>query len=143
MGHNDRTDNTDRLQESSFIATRAPRNKHTSDYICSLRTNDHELKTEEENAVRYLRNACPFGLNAAAIKKIFINTDKISSVFKIPLKTKPTKLTSYPKDTAITVMRNPNRNSNLRRPYLSNRRKVNVSNIVINTPHGNGILKNR
>jgi hypothetical protein len=50
------------------------------------------------------------------------------------------KRTSYPKVIAMTVMRNPKKNSNFRKPYLSSSRKVNVSNTVIRTPPQIGIL---
>lgn len=49
--------------------------------------------------------------------------------------------TSYPKVTAITEIRNPNKNSNLRKPYLSKNRNVNVSTIVIRVPTHSGTLK--
>lgn len=50
-------------------------------------------------------------------------------------------LTSYPKETAITVIRKPKSNSSFRSPYLSKRRNENVSMAVMRTPSQRGILK--
>lgn len=56
------------------------------------------------------------------------------------LQTSTRKHTSYPNETAITVISKPNNNSSFRKPYLSKKRNVNVSNIVINVPTHIGIL---
>lgn len=50
-------------------------------------------------------------------------------------------LTSYPKETAITVISKPKKNSSFRRPYLSSNKKVKVSKMVIKTPIHKGILE--
>lgn len=49
-------------------------------------------------------------------------------------------LTSYPNVTAMTVIRKPNKNSSLRRPYLSSIKNEKVSMMVISVPAHNGIL---
>lgn len=49
-------------------------------------------------------------------------------------------ITSYPKVTTIIRMRKAKNASSFRSPYLSRRRKVNVSAIVISTPAYSGIL---
>lgn len=43
----------------------------------------------------------------------------------------------------MTVISNPKKNSNFRRPYLSKNKKVNVSTIVINVPAHSGTLKKK
>ena len=49
-------------------------------------------------------------------------------------------LTSYPKVMAITVINIPKNASSFRNPYLSSKRNVKVSAIVIRTPAHSGIL---
>jgi len=60
----------------------------------------------------------------------------LSNIYKIQW------LTSYPNVIAMVTMRNPKNASSLRNPYLSSKRNVNVSAMVIITPAQRGILKN-
>lgn len=122
VGHDDCTNNTHSLEQGSAVIRFVPWNEHSIHDFSLVRSNNNilkELKNKKKKVVKWV------------IKKKGSKLEGYNTV---------KKNTSYPKAIAITLIRKPKSNSNLRSPYLSRSRNVKVSTAVINTPAHNGIL---